>query len=79
MRTAVGLVVFGSLLASFGNAADEGAHPGSPPAVFTNLEDVRWEKFSSDQPDSDLARIAFLRVDPDTHATQLLIKLPPDY
>ena len=58
---------------------NDGADLEPAPPVFVNLQDVRWEKFSPDQPDSDLSRIAFLRVDPKTQATQLLIKLPPDY
>jgi hypothetical protein len=79
MRAIVVSVIAGSLAGSFAIAADEPAHQESNAAVFTNLENVRWEKFSPDQPDIDLARIAFLRVDPRTQATQLLIKLPPDY
>jgi hypothetical protein len=48
-------------------------------AKFVNFTDVAWQKFSPDQPDSDLARIAILHVSKETGATQLLIRTPPNY
>jgi len=79
MRIPIWVLFIGGLLTIVGCGRDHSAEMAVAPAILANLEDVRWEKFSPDQPDNDLARIAFLRIDPKTQATQLLIKVPPDY
>jgi quercetin dioxygenase-like cupin family protein len=54
------------------------AHAGSPhdhDAVFTKLEDAKWERMLSELGEAS-PEIAILHVDPKTKATRLLIRTP---
>ena len=46
-------------------------------ALFIPFSEVKWEKMEPELGDRS-AEIAFLRIDPITKATQLLIRVPPD-
>jgi hypothetical protein len=79
-RRAVLGFVFAAPACSAGRMPLSRAHAshGEGEPIFTNFGDVPWEKFSPDQPDTDLARIAILHTTANG-ATQLLIKTPGDY
>ena len=47
----------------------------TPAAIFKNLTDLKWERILPDL-GKDSPEICFLRVDPRTHATSLLIRTP---
>jgi mannose-6-phosphate isomerase-like protein (cupin superfamily) len=68
----VALAAFG-----FGMGSTRGAEPASAPAhaVFTKVRDAKWEKIMPDLGEMS-PEIAILRVDPETQATQLLIRTP---
>ncbi len=59
------------------------AAPAAPPAfetrdnpIFTNAEEIQWQKLAPTQPDSDGIRMAILHMDPVTKATELVIRVP---
>jgi quercetin dioxygenase-like cupin family protein len=63
-------------LAVAGNKSDVTlAAGGSPQAMSTRLEDVKWEAMLPEL-GSDSPQISILRVDPKTNATQLLVRTP---
>ena len=55
--------------------AREGTPSAPNQAMFMNLQDVKWDRILPDLGESS-PEIAILRVDPGTHATQLLIRTP---
>ena len=57
---------------AFFTAAEE---PAAVHPIFTSLKDAKWERIIPDLGDAS-PEIAFLRVDPKTQATQLLIRTP---
>jgi quercetin dioxygenase-like cupin family protein len=59
------------------------AAPATKPAfetrdtpLFTNFDEIQWQKMAPNQPDSDGIRMAILHVDPQTKATELVIRVP---
>ena len=62
-------------IVSSGSSAQSASSPASNDPIFQKLTDAKWNKILPDLGDNS-PEICVLRIDPTTHATQLLIRTP---